>query len=64
VGVSVGAIGRMTTAAYPTGRARFSEGECDVQAQQGTLEAGTRVVVRRVDGPIVFVAAEAEARGG
>lgn len=56
VGVQPGAIGVMITPARPTGRARFAGGECDVQVQGGTAERDARVVVRRIDGPIVFVA--------
>lgn len=55
VGAQPGAIGVMVTSAQPTGRARFEGGECDVQVQGGTAERDTRVVVSRVDGPIVFV---------
>ena len=56
VGVRPGAAGVMTTSARPSGRARFDGGECDVQAQSGSLGRGARVVVLRIDGPIVFVA--------
>ncbi len=55
-GARPGAIGVMVTPARPSGRARFESGECDVQVQGGTAERDERVVVRRVDGPIVFVA--------
>lgn len=55
IGVAVGSEGIMVTAAFPTGRARFPGGECDVQAQHGAVEADTPVIVRRIDGPIVFV---------
>jgi len=58
IGVGIGSTGVMVTSALPTGRARFSGGECDVQVQHGPLEAGTAVVVRRIDGPIVFVVAD------
>ena len=58
IGVSIGSHGVMVTSAYPTGRAKFPDGECDVQVQQGPLEAGTPVVVKRIDGPIVFVVPE------
>jgi membrane-bound ClpP family serine protease len=66
VGARPGAIGVMVTPARPTGRARFDGGECDVQVQGGTAERHARVVVRRVDGPIVFVAPAPtdEASGG
>ena len=55
VGVHPGAVGVMVTSARPSGRARFERGECDVQAQSGSLGRGARVVVLRIDGPIVFV---------
>ena len=65
VGATPGAIGVMVTPARPSGRARFDGGECDVQVQGGTAERDTRVVVRLVDGPIVFVApAPADEAGG
>ena len=65
VGAKPGAIGVMVTPARPSGRARFDGGECDVQVQGGTAERDARVVVRRVDGPIVFVApAPADEAGG
>ena len=55
VGARPGAIGVMVTPARPSGRARFEGGECDVQVQGGVAETDTRVAVRRLDGPIVFV---------
>lgn len=56
VGVHPGAAGIMVTPAMPSGRARFDGGECDVQVQSGSLVRGVKVVVLRIDGPIVFVA--------
>lgn len=56
VGVHPGAIGIMVTPARPSGRARFDGGECDVQVQSGSLGRDAKVVVLRIDGPIVFVA--------
>ena len=56
MGVHPGAAGVMVTPARPSGRASFDGGECDVQAQSGSLGRGARVVVLRIDGPIVFVA--------
>ena len=58
IGVAVGSTGVMVTAAFPTGRARFPGGECDVQAEHGPVEIDIPVVVRRIDGPIVFVSAQ------
>ena len=60
VGVHPGAEGVMVTRARPSGRARFDGGECDVQAQSGSLGRGEKVVVLRIDGPIVFVAPTAD----
>ena len=56
IGVNIGAVGTMVTPARPSGRARFDGGECDVQVQGRPLEAADRIVVRRIDGPIIFVA--------
>ncbi len=55
VGVHPGAEGVMVTRAQPSGRARFAGGECDVQVQSGSLGRGEKIVVLRIDGPIVFV---------
>ena len=60
VGVHPGAAGVMVTPARPSGRARFDGGECDVQVQSGSLGRGAKVVVLRIDGPIVFVAPAAD----
>ena len=60
VGVHPGATGVMVTPARPSGRARFDGGECDVQVQSGSLGRDAKVVVLRIDGPIVFVAPAAE----
>lgn len=57
INVREGVTGEMVTAARPTGRARFDEGECDVQVRGKPLEKGARVVVDKIDGPIVFVIA-------
>jgi membrane-bound ClpP family serine protease len=56
LGVKAGSVGVMVTPARPSGRARFEGGECDVQAQSGALERDAAVVVKRIDGPIIFVA--------
>lgn len=55
IGVAPGAVGSMVTPARPSGRARFEGGECDVQVQGRPLETNARVVVKRIDGPIIFV---------
>ncbi len=60
VGVYPGAEGVMVTRARPSGRARFIGGECDVQVQSGSLGRGEKVVVLRIDGPIVFVTPAAD----
>ena len=56
IGVAPGAVGVMVTPARPSGRARFDGGECDVQVQGRPLESQAKVMVKRIDGPIVFVA--------
>ena len=56
IGVAIGSTGVMVTPARPSGRARFPGGECDVQARGYALERGASVVVKRIDGPIIFVA--------
>lgn len=55
VGASVGAHGVMITPALPSGRARFSEGECDVQSRGTALSRDQAVIVVEIDGPMVFV---------
>ena len=55
LGIGRGSVGTMVTPARPSGRARFPGGECDVQVRGGTLEAAARVVVKEIDGPIIFV---------
>jgi len=60
INVAAGATGEMVTSARPTGRARFADGECDVQVRSGALDRGARVLVRRIDGPVVYVDAIAD----
>lgn len=55
IGVEIGSVGTLVTPAHPSGRARFANGECDVQVRGYVLERGTEVVVKRIDGPIIFV---------
>ena len=55
IGARVGSVGVLVTMARPTGRARFAGGECDVQVHGPALERDARVVVRSIDGPIIFV---------
>ena len=38
-----------------SGRARFEQGECDVQTHGRALERGALIVVTAIDGPQVFV---------
>jgi membrane-bound ClpP family serine protease len=60
-GVAVGALGELSTNAFPTGRARFNGPhgpvELDVQVQGAVLSRGDRVVVLLIDGPIITVGA-------
>jgi membrane-bound serine protease (ClpP class) len=58
LGIDVGSSGVMVTPARPTGRARFAGGECDVQTSGRPLERDARVVVKQIDGPIIFVTEE------
>ena len=53
--VGPGSHGVLVTPARPVGRARFAGGQCDVQAYGPVLEAGTDIVVERIDGPVIFV---------
>ena len=55
LGVKVGTHGEMVTPARPSGRARFEQGECDVQTHGRPLERGALIVVTAIDGPQVFV---------
>jgi membrane-bound ClpP family serine protease len=55
LGVAIGTQGVMVTAGYPTGRARFEGGECDVQGRNGALDADDVVSVVAIDGPTIFV---------
>lgn len=58
LGIAVGSVGTLVTSARPSGRARFAGGECDVQVQGLPVEPDTKIVVKRIDGPIIFVVAE------
>lgn len=58
-GIGPGSAGTLVTDAYPSGRARFhgAEGdrEVDVQLRGGaSAKAGTAVVIKRIEGPVVF----------
>jgi len=55
LGVRPGSVGKMVTPAHPSGRARFSGGECDVQVVSGSLERAASVQVERIEGPVVYV---------
>jgi membrane-bound ClpP family serine protease len=56
LGIAIGSSGVMVTAARPTGRARFAGGECDVQTRGRPLEKNTPIIVKQIDGPMIFVA--------
>ena len=56
IGLMVGATGVLLTPARPTGRARFSGGDLDVQCDR-SAEAGTTVTVLRIDGLRILVTA-------
>ena len=55
LGISVGSIGTLSTAAMPTGRAKFAGGEIDISLQSGAGDKGQRVKVIEIDGPQIFV---------
>lgn len=55
LGVTIGSTGVLVTPARPSGRARFTGGECDVQARNRVLAKGSKVRVERIDGPIIYV---------
>jgi membrane-bound ClpP family serine protease len=54
IGLAIGASGVLITPAHPTGRARFAGGELDVNCDRAA-EAGTQVIVQRIDGLRVLV---------
>lgn len=54
-GAIVGADGVLVTDARPSGRARFTDGQVDVQVRGGALDKGTFVRVIAIDGPIIHV---------
>ena len=58
MGITVGSVGTLITSARPSGRARFAGGECDVQVEGLPVEPDAKVVVKRIDGPIIFVVVE------
>ncbi len=55
-GIAAGARGELVTDAMPTGRARFSGGEADVQVLGAALPRGAAIMVLRIEGPVVIVA--------
>ncbi len=57
LGVAPGSVGELVTPARPSGRARFPGGQCDVQLRGPLLGPGAKIVVERIDGPIIFVVA-------
>ena len=56
--VAVGARGVTVTPCYPTGLAEFDDERLDVTAEGAFLEKGTPIVVRRIEGRIVYVEPE------
>lgn len=58
LGITVGSTGVLVTDAMPTGRARFAGGEVDVTISGSVVNKGTRIVVRRIEGATVIVAAD------
>jgi membrane-bound ClpP family serine protease len=56
LGITIGASGILVTDAMPTGRARFQNGEVDVQIIGPAAMKGDAIIVRRIEGPTVMVA--------
>lgn len=67
-GIAVGAVGEMTTNAFPTGRARFNGTHgpvvLDVQVQGPVASCGDRVVILAISGPAITVAAAPDTVSG
>ena len=55
LGIDVDAIGTLSTNAFPSGRARFTNGEIDVALRSGSGSKGERIQVIEIDGPCVYV---------
>jgi membrane-bound ClpP family serine protease len=55
LGITIGSCGTLVTDAMPTGRARFEHGEIDVQMIGPAAMKGDAIIVRRIEGPTVFV---------
>jgi membrane-bound ClpP family serine protease len=57
-GLAPGAVGVLVTAAMPSGRARFHglQGaiEIDVHMRSGATDRGTAIVIKAIEGPVVF----------
>lgn len=56
-GIEVGAVGELSTDAYPTGRCRFAGGEVDVVMRNGSGRRGQAVKVAKVEGASIHVSA-------
>ncbi|TVR14804.1 MAG: hypothetical protein EA401_03755 [Planctomycetota bacterium] len=54
-GIAVGAVGTLSTDAYPTGRCRFAGGEVDVVMRNGSGKRGQRVKVSKLEGASIHV---------
>lgn len=57
LGIRPGAMGVLLNDALPTGRARFTGGELDVQAAFGRLDRGQTVRLVRFEGAVAYVEA-------
>lgn len=55
LGIDIHAVGTLSTNAYPSGRARFTNGEIDVTLRSGSGSKGDRIKVIEIDGPCVYV---------
>ena len=60
LGITIGSSGELVTAAVPSGRARFANGEVDVTVIGAAGARGQRVTVLRIEGATVTVAVDAQ----
>lgn len=60
-GIAVGSTGELVTDAFPTGRARFTQGgtsvELDVVVRGTVLSKGAAIAIKAIEGPTIIVVA-------
>jgi membrane-bound ClpP family serine protease len=64
LGITAESRGILVTDAMPTGRARFDNGEIDVQIEGPAALKGSHIKVRRIEGPSIIVVVDVENLGG